>query len=49
MTWLDRRARVGGQFEGAPLLLQQKSRYPGFADDETQTDRVIPVVMLDPR
>ncbi len=29
-----------------PIWEEQKSRYPGFADYETKTDRVIPVVLL---
>jgi hypothetical protein len=35
--------KVGGNFEGAPLLL-----LPGFADYEAKTSRQIPVVILEP-
>lgn len=40
--------RVGGQFEGAPMLLLHTtgSRYPGFAEYQERTWRVIPVVDL---
>jgi hypothetical protein len=52
--------KVGGQFEGAPLLLlhtvgareqiwaAQKAAYPGFADYEQKTTRQIPVIVLEP-
>jgi deazaflavin-dependent oxidoreductase (nitroreductase family) len=46
---LDVRARVLGAEERAPIWEEQKARYPGFADYESKTDRVIPVVMLDRR
>ena len=40
-------ARVLDAEERAPIWKEQKARYPGFADYEAKTDRVIPVVMLD--
>ena len=46
---LDVTARVLDPEEREPIWAEQKQRYPGFADYETKTDRVIPVVMLDPR
>lgn len=39
-------ARVLDVNEREPVWEVQKARYPGFADYETKTDRVIPVVML---
>jgi F420H(2)-dependent quinone reductase len=42
-------ARVLSAEERAPIWEEQKARYPGFADYEANTDRVIPVVMLDRR
>ena len=33
--------------ERAPIWETQKERYPGFADYEKSTDRVIPVVILE--
>jgi deazaflavin-dependent oxidoreductase (nitroreductase family) len=42
-------ARVLDDAERAPVWETQKQRYPGFADYETKTSRVIPVVMLDRR
>jgi len=42
------RARVTEPDERAPIWEQQKRDYPGFADYETKTDRVIPVVVLEP-
>ncbi len=39
-------ARVLGAEEREPVWREQKARYPGFADYETKTARVIPVVML---
>ena len=42
-------ARVLDQEEREPIWQEQKSRYPGFADYETKTSRVIPVVLLTPR
>jgi deazaflavin-dependent oxidoreductase (nitroreductase family) len=42
-------ARVLDAEEREPVWQEQKARYPGFADYETRTERVIPVVMLDRR
>jgi deazaflavin-dependent oxidoreductase (nitroreductase family) len=42
-------ARVPDDAERAPVWQEQKRRYPGFADYEGKTSRVIPVVILDPR
>lgn len=42
-------ARVLDEGEREPIWQEQKQRYPGFADYENKTSRVIPVVMLDPR
>jgi deazaflavin-dependent oxidoreductase (nitroreductase family) len=42
-------ARVLDPSEREPIWEEQKARYPGFADYEKKTDRVIPVVMLDRR
>jgi deazaflavin-dependent oxidoreductase (nitroreductase family) len=42
-------ARVLDAEERQPIWEEQKARYPGFADYETKTDRVIPVVMLERR
>lgn len=41
------RARVAGDDERAPIWATQKERYPGFAEYEAKTDRVIPVVILE--
>ena len=46
---LDVTARVLDADEREPIWEEQKARYPGFADYETKTNRVIPVVMLDRR
>ncbi len=46
---LDVAARVLGAEEREPIWQEQKVRYPGFADYESKTDRVIPVVMLERR
>lgn len=46
---IDVTARVLDPEERAPIWEEQKSRYPGFADYERKTDRVIPVVMLERR
>lgn len=46
---LDVTARVLDAEEREPVWEKQKAGYPGFADYETKTDRVIPVVMLDRR
>ncbi|MDQ6641513.1 MAG: nitroreductase family deazaflavin-dependent oxidoreductase, partial [Actinomycetota bacterium] len=43
---LEVTARVLDAAEREPVWEEQKARYPGFADYETKTDRVIPVVML---
>jgi len=42
----DVTARVLDAEEREPVWEEQKSRYPGFADYEAKTDRVIPVIML---
>ena len=42
-------ARVLDDEEREPIWQEQKKRYPGFADYETRTDRVIPVVLLERR
>jgi deazaflavin-dependent oxidoreductase (nitroreductase family) len=39
-------ARVLDPEEREPIWEEQKRRYPGFADYEEKTDRVIPVVLL---
>jgi len=41
------RARVADDAERAPIWETQKERYPGFAEYEQKTDRVIPVVILE--
>lgn len=41
-------ARVAGPAERDEIWERQKREYPGFADYEAQTTRVIPVVVLDP-
>src|SRR3954453_8490774 len=46
---LDVTARVVDDEEREPIWTEQKARYPGFAEYESKTDRVIPVVMLEPR
>src|SRR3954451_19001931 len=46
---LDVTARGLEEEEREPIWTEQKKRYPGFADYETKTDRVIPVVMLERR
>ena len=43
---IDVHARVLTPQEREPVWAEQKRRYPGFADYETKTDRVIPVVLL---
>lgn len=43
------RARVADADEREPIWEKQKSDYPGFAEYEAKTDRVIPVVILEPR
>jgi deazaflavin-dependent oxidoreductase (nitroreductase family) len=42
------RARVATGAERDSIWETQKARYPGFADYESRTDRVIPVVILEP-
>ncbi len=46
---LEVKARVLSDEERAPIWETQKSRYPGFADYEQKTSRVIPVVLLERR
>lgn len=46
---LDVTARVLDGDERARIWEEQKARYPGFADYEAKTDRVIPVVLLSRR
>jgi deazaflavin-dependent oxidoreductase (nitroreductase family) len=46
---LDVTARVLDEAEREPVWAEQKSRFPGFADYEAKTDRVIPVVLLERR
>jgi deazaflavin-dependent oxidoreductase (nitroreductase family) len=41
-------ARVAEGDERSVIWEKQKVEYPGFAEYETQTTRVIPVVILDP-
>ena len=41
------RARVAGVDERRPIWENQKADYPGFAEYERQTDRTIPVVILE--
>lgn len=42
-------ARVLDAQPREPIWQEQKARYPGFAEYEAKTERVIPVVMLDRR
>lgn len=42
-------ARVAEGDEREQIWERQKTDYPGFADYESQTDRIIPVVVLEPR
>ncbi len=42
-------ARVLDTRQREPIWQEQKARYPGFADYETKTERVIPVLMLERR
>lgn len=46
---LDVTARVTEGDERNRIWEGQKVDYPGFADYEKATDRVIPVIMLEPR
>lgn len=41
-------ARVADRAERDPIWEKQKTDYPGFAEYESLTDRLIPVVILDP-
>ena len=41
-------ARVAAPAEREPIWTTQKADYPGFAEYEANTSRVIPVVILDP-
>ncbi|GAA5036501.1 nitroreductase family deazaflavin-dependent oxidoreductase [Terrabacter aeriphilus] len=43
---IDVRARVLSPEEREPVWQEQKRRYPGFAEYEKKTERVIPVVLL---
>lgn len=45
---IEVRARVLDAAEREPIWTKQKTDYPAFAGYEQKTDRVIPVVMLDP-
>ena len=42
------RAHTAAPDEREPIWSKQKLDYPGFAEYEANTDRVIPVVVLDP-
>jgi deazaflavin-dependent oxidoreductase (nitroreductase family) len=42
------RARKAAAEERAPIWNKQKQQYPGFAEYESKTERVIPVVILEP-
>lgn len=42
------RARTASREEREPIWSKQKQDYPGFAEYEASTDRVIPVVILEP-
>ena len=46
---IEVKARVLEPEERAPIWEEQKARYPGFADYEAKTARVIPVVLLERR
>ena len=48
ITTVPVRARVAEPHEREPIWATQKQRYPGFADYESQTQRTIPVVLLEP-
>ena len=43
---IDVHAKVLTPDEREPVWEEQKRRYPGFAEYEQKTDRVIPVVLL---
>jgi deazaflavin-dependent oxidoreductase (nitroreductase family) len=42
-------ARILDPEEREPIWEKQKQDYPGFADYERKTSRVIPVILLEPR
>jgi deazaflavin-dependent oxidoreductase (nitroreductase family) len=42
------RARIATPLEREPIWTRQKQEFPGFAGYEEKTDRVIPVVILEP-
>lgn len=42
------RATVASDTDREPIWAKQKADYPGFADYEAKTSRVIPVVILEP-
>ena len=42
------RAHTASPDEREPIWTKQKQDYPGFAGYEAQTDRQIPVVILEP-
>jgi deazaflavin-dependent oxidoreductase (nitroreductase family) len=46
---IDVMARVADTAEREPIWTKQKQVMPGFAEYETKTDRVIPVVILERR
>ena len=46
---VDVRARVADGEERDRIWSRQKAEYPQFADYEASTDRLIPVVVLEPR
>ncbi|MEO7351220.1 MAG: nitroreductase family deazaflavin-dependent oxidoreductase [Marmoricola sp.] len=46
---IDVTARVLDEAERQPIWQEQKDKYPGFAEYESKTSRVIPVVMLERR
>ena len=45
---LSFRARTASRDEREPIWDKQKNDFPGFADYEAGTDRIIPVVILEP-
>src|SRR3954447_9162827 len=46
---LDVTARILDGDERDAIWTEQKARYPGFAEYEAKTDRVIPVILLERR
>jgi deazaflavin-dependent oxidoreductase (nitroreductase family) len=46
---IDVTARILDADEREPIWKEQKARYPGFAEYEAKTDRVIPVILLERR